>query len=467
MSRLQQEGDIDRTDRIRILLRDLLYLAYIKPSIPALHTSPRDRRISYEAESLRMQKKMLTPKERGNIAMEAGRRLEMDEKSVWVEEGKVNRRGLIPARKRRAVNGKGHKNKKSKAANGKSRSMNLVNSSDSEEEDERGNFDIDPGLFIRVNFDRFDVHIRDDIIHKAVEYRYNTTTADVLQAMMRMNIKISQEVPSTKDEQSAVLHIANIRNHLPPGIALKRAFDRESLRIALGSDPAQSSLLSEIVAILLGAGDISRAGLNRRLVTPGGSTNGTAISAGASQIPSQLLVQYGNAARVLREQLLRNVVEAQFGASGTRIMSLLRDMGKLEEKHISKLTLMPMGETRDVCSRLFASSLLSLQEVPKSSDRSAARTIFFWYVNEKKCISWLCDHLFKTLSRLSQRRRHELAREADVINKSQRIDIAQDHSLLADVELERLKKVQEKVAIVSLAEQRTWQDLFVVLQLPE
>jgi DNA-directed RNA polymerase III subunit RPC3 len=217
----------------------------------------------------------------------------------------------------------------------------------------------------------------------------------------------------------------------------------------------------------LGAGDISRAGLSRRLVTPGGTANGSVIGAGASQTPTQLHVQFGNAARVLREQLLRNVVEAQFGGSGTRIMSLLRDMGKLEEKHISKLTLMPMGETRDVCSRLFAASLLSLQEVPKSSDRSAARTIFFWYVNEKKCTAWLCDHLFKTLSRLSQRRRHELVKEADLISKSQRIDIAQDHSLMNDIERRRLQKVQDTVGLIALGEQRTWQDLFVVLQLPE
>jgi DNA-directed RNA polymerase III subunit RPC3 len=128
---------------------------------------------------------------------------------------------------------------------------------------------------------------------------------------------------------------------------------------------------------------------------------------------------------------------------------------------------MAMGETRDICARLFANSLLSLQEVPKSSERIATRTSFLWYVDERKCNAWLCDHLFKTLSRLSQRRRQELAKEADLIRKSERTDVLQDYSLSNEVERRRLKKVQETVNIVSLGEMRAWRDLFVVLQLPE
>ena len=135
---------------------------------------------------------------------------------------------------------------------------------------------------------------------------------------------------------SVMLHTTALRQHLPDGISLKRAFDRDSLRSMLGSEPAQSSLLSEIMAILLGAGDISRAGLRQRLVSPSATVKGTSIGAGGSRTPSQLHVEFGNAARILRAQLLRNVVEAQFGISGSRIMALLRDMGKLEEKHVSE-----------------------------------------------------------------------------------------------------------------------------------
>jgi DNA-directed RNA polymerase III subunit RPC3 len=337
----------------------------------------------------------------------------------------------------------------------------LAVSEDEDAEDiARSSYAIDPEVFLRVNFDRFDVHIRDDIICKAVKTRYNQTTAVVFQAMMKMNIRSNEEFPSIKDEQSVMLHVNSLRQFLPDGISLKRAFERNSLKEEVGSDPAQSVLLGEVISILLGAGDTSRVGLSRRLVSPSTKTTG------ASTI-SQVHVEYGNAARLLRAELLQNVVESQFGPKGTRIMSLLRMMGKLEEKHIAKITIMPMGETRDVCARLFASSLISLQEVPKSSERIATRTIFFWYVDERKCTAWLCDHLFKTISRLSQRRRHELAKEGELVAKSQRKDYLEAPSLLNEVEKRRLRRVQETISIISLGERRAWQDLFVVLSLPE
>ena len=197
-------------EKIRIWLRNLLLSAHVKPSVARLHTSPRDRRIAYEAESFNARKKMLTPKQRVEISVDAGKRLEQDEREVWKASSSVDsgqRRGLKPASKKRAANGKGGKqakpSKKAKTANGRSTGLDLAVSSGEEDGiDSREELEIESDVFLRVNFDRFDVHIRDDIIYRAVEHRYNRTTADVLQAMMRMNVRISEDVPSTKDEQS-------------------------------------------------------------------------------------------------------------------------------------------------------------------------------------------------------------------------------------------------------------------------
>lgn len=128
---------------------------------------------------------------------------------------------------------------------------------------------------------------------------------------------------------------------------------------------------------------------------------------------------------------------------------------------------MAISETRDVCARLFAAGLLSLQEVPKSSDRTAARTFFLWYVDTRKCNAWLANHLYKTLSRIAQRRRYEYLREKDLINKSQRTDVANDESMMREVERIRLQRVRDTINTLTLAEQRTWRDLLVVTTLPD
>lgn len=204
-------GDGSGAEKIRIWLRNLLLSAHVKPSVARLHTSPRDRRIAYEAESFNARKKMLTPKQRVEISVDAGKRLEQDEKEVWRTSSSVDsgqrRRGLKSASKKRAANGKGGKqakpSKKAKTVNGRSTGLDLAVSSGEEDgKDSREELEIEPDVFLRVNFDRFDVHIRDDIIYRAVEHRYNRTTADVLQAMMRMNVRTSENVPSAKDEQS-------------------------------------------------------------------------------------------------------------------------------------------------------------------------------------------------------------------------------------------------------------------------
>lgn len=48
-------------------------------------------------------------------------------------------------------------------------------------------------------------------------------------------------------------------------------------------------------------------------------------------------MDFKNTAERMRKDLLRTVVEEKFGTAAVRIMSILRDKGRLEEKHVSLL----------------------------------------------------------------------------------------------------------------------------------
>lgn len=461
------------------ILRDLLYYGYVQPSWPKVHTSARDRRISYEAELVSRTRKILGPKEKLEIAESARNTLVNDDHEVWFSskrEEKPVRRGLGPRRltKKRRLNGKGQKDgklgsKKTKATNGKpaKRTILGIELSDEEEVDDGSgpkSFSIDENIFVRINHDRFDVHLRDEFILRTVESRYNSQLAKIVQVMLHLCTGAYDTIPSARDIHSSSVHVNTLRQKLPLKMGLKDAFDQRTMKEKLGSDASHdSALLGEAVAILLGGGDESRLGQSRRFVGPSDSARPNKHMGGYSQVQ----IEYANAAKMMRNAILRTVIEAQFGSNGLRVITLLQDLGKLDEKQISKVCLLSMSETRDVCARLFAAGLLSLQEIPKASERVAARSFFFWYVDEKKSISWLSDRLCKSLARLTQRRRHEQAREADLLVKSERIDVKMDETLLKDVERIRLKRLQETVEIISLAELRTWQDLFIVSSLPE
>lgn len=129
--------------------------------------------------------------------------------------------------------------------------------------------------------------------------------------------------------------------------------------------------------------------------------------------------------------------------------------------------MLSMSETRDICSRLFASSLLELQEVPKSADRNPQRTFFLWHVNLSKAYAWLLDHLYKSLARLGQRRAHERARQAPLLAKCSRTDVKEDVAgLLSEWEKEQLERLNETLRALTIAEMRTERDVFIVRDLP-
>jgi DNA-directed RNA polymerase III subunit RPC3 len=183
-------------------------------------------------------------------------------------------------------------------------------------------------------------------------------------------------------------------------------------------------------------------------------------------VASSLTVEFANVAERMRRDLLRNVVEDKFGGAAIRIMNILRDKGKLEEKHISKLALVSISETRDLCSRLFHASLLGLQEVPKTKDRDPAKTFFLWFVDEAKCRAWLLDHLYQSLARISQRRNDEMRRQLPLLRKVERSDVKQDTvGLLSEWERESWSRLQTVLQMLTVAEMRTEMDVFVMRDL--
>lgn len=122
-----------------------------------------------------------------------------------------------------------------------------------------------------------------------------------------------------------------------------------------------------------------------------------------------------------------------------------------------------MAETRDICSRMFAASLLSLQEVPKSSERNPQRTFFLWFVDLAKCKAWLQDQLYRALVQLSRRRLMEQARKAPLLHKAERTDVKEDaESLLTDWEKQQLASLQSVSVAVTVAEARVMQDVFIM-----
>ncbi|KAL4402729.1 RNA polymerase III subunit C82 [Malassezia pachydermatis] len=437
-----------RTATLSELLARMLQSSLVRPSTAVQHVSPQDRRIALEESLLRSQKGIPTAKSLRELKAKVASILDEEDRRDWegVEHGEDGLR--LGLKRKEAKDGSREKRaRRSTHADVSAGRMDVI---------------IDPDVWLRVHNDYFHIQMRNDMIATAVGNKYNSTTGDVMRLMLQ------QDQPGVcrceKDERSRPISVTTLSHHIPEHVRIQRGLDRRSI---MGDErtsraPTTIELLAEYVSILSAHDNISSSARKTRLLAPFGSSS-TTSAGGSARVATSFTVEYRNILEQMQLQLIRDVVVERFGAMAGRIFSILVEKGKLEEKHISKIGLLSMSETRDICSRMFAASILSLQEVPKSNERNPQRTFFLWFVDLYKCKSWLLDQLYRTLIQLSRRRLYEEANKSSLLEKSERTDVREDaESLLTEWERNELQSLRSVQAAITVAEARVVQDIFIL-----
>lgn len=115
-----------------------------------------------------------------------------------------------------------------------------------------------------------------------------------------------------------------------------------------------------------------------------------------------------------------STISARFGKVATRLVRLLREKGKLEEKQVATYALMRAKDVRVVLGELHANGFVESQELPKDNSRQPSRTLFLWYVDQKKAQQMLLHQSYQAMSRAFQRLTFERQRYKEVIRKAER-----------------------------------------------
>lgn len=128
---------------VSLLLRKLLWQAYLRPSTLAQHRNPRDKEIAYSLIEQKMTKSVLTPKQMQAIRERVAERIAKEAMEDWEGQamapggefgGGSGRLGLL---KRKAPKGgskkKGSTSKKQKGENGKARDVSIAGMDDEED----------------------------------------------------------------------------------------------------------------------------------------------------------------------------------------------------------------------------------------------------------------------------------------------------------------------------------------------
>lgn len=177
-------------------------------------------------------------------------------------------------------------------------------------------------------------------------------------------------------------------------------------------------------------------------------------------------VAYETVCARIKRSLVDSLVREQFGPEAARIVNIVLDKGKLEEKHIATIGLLTMKETRETIAKLQKSGLLQLQEVPKSTDRAVHKTFYLWYVDLPKAYLGLCSKLYKTIGNLIERKFRERKLRYDVLIRADRSDVRQDLNLLARSDKERLDELRRVIEMLEVAVLRSDAAIFTLRDLP-
>lgn len=269
-------------------------------------------------------------------------------------------------------------------------------------------------------------------IAELYEARLNPTAKQIVYAIMKL---AEGRMMHCKEEHSTPVNTNMLLNSLPDDVNLVKTLDFTSHELGINNaKPEVGICLEKYIQIL--EEDLMKI-LRRDQGRPG-----------------QYILQLRHAAKIMKKQLIQEVVAARFGSPYVRIMNMLLEKGKLEEKMISKYSMMPVKDVREKLTTLCTFGVLNLQEVPKTQERAPSRTFYLWEVVEDRAAAALVDRLYHTMGNLRQRRFVERAKRSVLLAKTERTDVQENAALLNETETSELEALNAVLEMLEVQELR-------------
>ncbi|KAG0328815.1 RNA polymerase III subunit C82, partial [Podila humilis] len=288
--------------------------------------------------------------------------------------------------------------------------------------------EVEEDVYFKINYERYSIRWRNMQIAELYEDRLNPTAKAIMNTILNL---VEEKMINCKEDTSAPFNVNLLLNNLPKDINLV-----DTLEYSAGergeSRPKPGECLEKYIQIL--EDDLMQ--ILKKDIRGG-----------------QYSINLKKASKLLKKNLIQGVISSRFGSPYLRIMNMLLEKGKLEEKQISKFSMMPVKDVREKLTTLCTFGVLNLQEVPKSNDRAPSRTFYLWEVILDRAADGMVDRLYHTMGNLRQRRFVEKEKRAVLLAKCERTDVKANDELLNAAEkreLEVLNGVLEMLAVQEL-----------------
>ncbi|KAJ2386836.1 RNA polymerase III subunit C82, partial [Coemansia sp. RSA 2559] len=299
---------------------------------------------------------------------------------------------------------------------------------------------VDQTQCFRVYFDRLDVFLRNQQLVNYFTDKYNSGAGAIVKAMLRIT---EPRTKTCRDRRSDTISAAQIVNQLPHDAPLADAIDTGSDMFlqdfaSNGTDhmrggPSNGSAMSpakrtELAFALLDVVRADASGIVSKVDERGGG---------------QFQINFDRAAAALRDACLDTLVHERFGSLHARIIRVLRENHKLDEKSIAAAAMMPIAACRERLHDLALAGFIDSFEIARTVDRNPSRMFYLWYVNPQKQVRAAMRYVFKSMANVYDRLDKELVARAPLVAKTRRADVIADSSLLTDSENRELAALSE------------------------
>ncbi|EJT98368.1 hypothetical protein DACRYDRAFT_57600 [Dacryopinax primogenitus] len=351
---------------------------YLMPTSRLLHTSPKDKIIAWEEIEKRKLKEIPSAKVLRSIRDGVEDRL------------RTEREGQTTGLKRKPITTGGKGRKKPRR----------------DDEDEEV---VDEDVWFRVNYERFNVHLRDTLLATGAAERYNPSFGAVMSALLEAAMSVPNTHPRLSDVRSSPVSTPTLATFLQGGSSFGSNATSRAPLLSAGlklpsSSTAPTSALKQYL-LALSASDNP---------TPAGQAGAfTSRFAGGGGGEGKVQVEFETIAERMRRRLVEGYVRERWGDGAGRVLGVLWGGTMMDERQIAKISLMQASVVRAALTALQSANFLSLQQVPKTPQREPARSFFLWYCDPQNCYTSLLSTLYGTIANLIER----LEREEEVATR--------------------------------------------------
>ena len=175
-------------------------------------------------------------------------------------------------------------------------------------------------------------------------------------------------------------------------------------------------------------------------------------------------VNFTSLSRLLCQLEIEFLISSRYGVLGTRIVRILTEKGKLDEKALTNIGLINQKVMRSILTTMHEAGYLELQEIPRDNQRQPSRTMYFWFFDRERCAQKVLGDTYKAMARCLQRVQVEREAVKAVIEKAERTDVVgREEEYLSIDERSALESWREKEERI-LGELGRLDDLVAILR---